>query len=77
MTQSIDVHVEGGAEAMAQRFVAPWDRAERGEPVDEHHLSFPMQVAADVEAPTESGLIDRSKAELRVDYSEIRARISV
>jgi hypothetical protein len=77
MTQSIDVHVEDGAEATSQRSVAAWHRAERGEPVDEHHLSFPMQVAADVEALTESGLIDRSKAGLRVDYSEIRARIAV
>jgi predicted transcriptional regulator len=116
VTQSIDVHVEGGAEAIAQRFVAAWHRAERGEPVDEHHLPFesweglawvldgprlellrhlhrhptvdvgalarvlgrdPMQVAADAEALTEAGLIDRSKAGLRADYSEIRARIAV
>lgn len=116
MTQSIDVHVEGGAEAMAQRFVAAWHRAERGEFVDEHHLSFesweglvrmldgprlellrhlhryptadvealaralgwdPGQVAADAAALTEAGLIDRSRAGLRADYSEIRARIAV
>jgi predicted transcriptional regulator len=39
MTQNLQVHVES-AEAMARRFVDAWHRAERGEEVDEHHLSF-------------------------------------
>ena len=39
MTQSLQVHIES-AEAMARRFVDAWHRAERGEEVDEHHLSF-------------------------------------
>jgi predicted transcriptional regulator len=40
MTQSLDIHVDESAEGMAQRFIAAWHRAERGEAVDEHHLSF-------------------------------------
>lgn len=39
MTQSLDIHIET-AEAMARRFVDAWHRAERGEEVNEHHLSF-------------------------------------
>ena len=40
MTQSLNVHVDDSSEAMARRFVDAWHRAERGEAVDEHHLSF-------------------------------------
>jgi predicted transcriptional regulator len=40
MTQSLDIHVDESAEAMARRFIDAWHRAERGEAVDEHHLSF-------------------------------------
>ncbi len=40
MTRGIEVHVEDSAEAMARRFIAAWHRAERGEDLDEHHLSF-------------------------------------
>jgi hypothetical protein len=40
MTKSLDIHVDKSAEAMARRFIDAWHRAERGEPVDEHHLSF-------------------------------------
>ena len=40
MTQRLDVHVDESSEAMAQRFIDAWHRAERGEVVDEHHLSF-------------------------------------
>jgi predicted transcriptional regulator len=39
VTQNLQVHVES-AKAMARRFVDAWHRAERGEEVDEHHLSF-------------------------------------
>ena len=39
MTQNLQLHVES-AEAMARRFIDAWHRAERGEEVDEHHLSF-------------------------------------
>ena len=40
MTKSLDLHIDESTEAMAQRFVDAWHRAERGEAVDEHHLSF-------------------------------------
>jgi predicted transcriptional regulator len=40
MTQSLEIHVDQSAEAMARRFIEAWHRAERGEVVDEHHLSF-------------------------------------
>jgi predicted transcriptional regulator len=40
MTKSLEVHVDENAEAMARRFIDAWHRAERGEAVDEHHLSF-------------------------------------
>jgi predicted transcriptional regulator len=40
MTRTMEVHVDQSVEAMAQRFLSAWHRAERGEPVDEHHLSF-------------------------------------
>ena len=40
MTQSLDIHVDESTEAMARRFIDAWHRAERGEAVDEHHLSF-------------------------------------
>jgi predicted transcriptional regulator len=40
MTQSLEIHVDESTEAMAQRFVDAWHRAERGGAVDEHHLSF-------------------------------------
>ena len=39
-TQRLDIHVDESAEAMARRFIDAWHRAERGEAVDEHHLSF-------------------------------------
>jgi predicted transcriptional regulator len=40
MTRSLEVHVDENAEAMARRFIDAWHRAERGETVDERHLSF-------------------------------------
>lgn len=40
MTESIQVHVGESLEAMGQRFVDAWHRAERGEAVHESHLSF-------------------------------------
>jgi predicted transcriptional regulator len=40
MTKSLDIDVDKSAEAMARRFVDAWHRAERGEAVDERHLSF-------------------------------------
>ena len=40
MTGEIEVHVEQTAEAMAARFIDAWQRAERGEAVDERHLSL-------------------------------------
>lgn len=40
MTQSLEIHVDESAEAMARRFIDAWHRAERGKAVDEHHLSF-------------------------------------
>jgi predicted transcriptional regulator len=40
MTKNLEIHVEESAEAMARRFVEAWHRAERGEAVEEHHLSF-------------------------------------
>jgi predicted transcriptional regulator len=40
MTKNLEVHVDESAEAMARRFIQAWHRAERGEAVDEHHLSF-------------------------------------
>ncbi len=36
----LKVHVGGGAGDFGSRFVDAWHRAERGEPVDERHLSF-------------------------------------
>lgn len=40
MTQSLEIHVDDSAEAMARRFIEAWHRSERGEAVAEHHLSF-------------------------------------
>jgi predicted transcriptional regulator len=40
MTRGIEVHVDQSPEAMAQRFIDAWHRAERGEAVEEHHVSF-------------------------------------
>ena len=40
MTKNLEVHVDESTEAMARRFIDAWHRAERGEAVDEHHLSF-------------------------------------
>ena len=40
MTKNLEIHVDESTEAMARRFVEAWHRAERGEGVDEHHLSF-------------------------------------
>jgi predicted transcriptional regulator len=40
MTKELEIHVDESTEAMAQRFVDAWHRAERGEAVEEHHLSF-------------------------------------
>jgi predicted transcriptional regulator len=40
MTKSLDIHVDKSAEAMARRFIDAWHRAERGETVEERHLSF-------------------------------------
>lgn len=40
MTKNLKIHVDESAKAMARRFIDAWHRAERGEAVDEHHLSF-------------------------------------
>jgi predicted transcriptional regulator len=40
MTKKLEVHIDESTEAMARRFIDAWHRAERGESVDEHHLSF-------------------------------------
>ena len=40
MTKNLEIDVDESAEAMARRFIDAWHRAERGEAVDEHHLSF-------------------------------------
>jgi predicted transcriptional regulator len=40
MTRKLDAQVEQTAEAMAARFVDAWRRAERGEAMDERHVSF-------------------------------------
>lgn len=38
--KSLEIHVDESTEAMARRFIEAWHRAERGEAVDEHYLSF-------------------------------------
>jgi predicted transcriptional regulator len=40
MTKNLEIHVDESTEAMARRFIDAWHRAERGETVEEHHLSF-------------------------------------
>jgi predicted transcriptional regulator len=40
MTKNLEIHVDESTEAMARRFIDAWHRAERGEAVEEHHLSF-------------------------------------
>lgn len=40
MMSEIEVHFDETREAMAQRFVAAWRRAEAGDMVAERHLSF-------------------------------------
>ena len=40
MMKRLAIHVDESAEAMARRFIDAWHRAERGEAVEEHHLSF-------------------------------------
>jgi predicted transcriptional regulator len=40
MNRELDIHVDDSAEAMAQRFIDAWHRAERGEAVEERHVSF-------------------------------------
>lgn len=40
MTKKVQVHV-GTIEDMGQRFVDAWHRTERGEVVDEEHITFP------------------------------------
>jgi hypothetical protein len=40
MSKNSEIHVDESAEAMARRFIDAWYRAERGEAVEEHHLSF-------------------------------------
>jgi predicted transcriptional regulator len=40
MAREVEIRVEQTAEAMAAHFVDAWHRAERGEAVDERHLSF-------------------------------------
>jgi predicted transcriptional regulator len=40
MTKNLEIHVEESTEAMARRFIDAWHRAERGEAIEEHHLSF-------------------------------------
>lgn len=36
----IQIHIGDSLEDMGRRFVDAWHRAERGEPVNERHLSF-------------------------------------
>ena len=58
MTQCLDIHVDESAEAMAQRFIDAWHRAERGEAVKEHHVSFESwQGLARVLTPTRLELL--------------------
>jgi predicted transcriptional regulator len=40
MTKNLEIHVDESTEAMARRFIDAWHRAECGEALDEHHLSF-------------------------------------
>lgn len=40
MSKILKVHVGGGFDAIADRVVDAWRRAERGEKVDESHLTF-------------------------------------
>jgi predicted transcriptional regulator len=40
MTKKLKLHVAEGFDAMASRVADAWRRAERGEAVAEHHLSF-------------------------------------
>jgi predicted transcriptional regulator len=40
MSDSVRVHVEADSEAMGQRFIDAWHRAERGDVAAEAHLSF-------------------------------------
>jgi predicted transcriptional regulator len=40
MTRDVEVHVEKDAGAAGARFVDAWQRATRGQRVDERHLSF-------------------------------------
>jgi predicted transcriptional regulator len=40
MTRRLESHAGESAEAMARRFIDAWHRPERGDAVDEHHLSF-------------------------------------
>ena len=40
MTKNLEIHADESTEAMARRFIDAWHRAELGEAVEEHHLSF-------------------------------------
>ena len=40
MAKNLEIHIDETAEALAQRFIDAWHRAERGKAVEEHHLSF-------------------------------------
>jgi predicted transcriptional regulator len=40
MTKTLEIHVDDSAEALAWRLIDAWHRADRGEAVEEHHLSF-------------------------------------
>jgi predicted transcriptional regulator len=40
MTKDLEIHVDESVEAMARRFIKSWHRAERGEAIEENHLSF-------------------------------------
>lgn len=51
MGDKVQVHI-GTADDMGRRFVDAWHRAERGEPVDETHVTF-RSLEALLAAPSE------------------------
>lgn len=40
MNKEIKIHVGGGFDAVSKRVIAAWELAERGQPVNERHLTF-------------------------------------
>jgi hypothetical protein len=40
MTNALEIHIGENTEPLARRFIDAWHRAERGDTVEEHHLSF-------------------------------------